>query len=229
MSTLTNTVTNILRQQGLAPLAFNLNGIEVTGQKLAAVADAIAHGKIRCLTVKAFQNQGKLAQGMTVAARYDITKNALLFESESYGNAPGEDRTIVHESVHAIFDLNAPSPKGKKNLAVDDEAAAILTEAFYIRLCGKRVGGFKMMADGPQEHALDLADEILEETKNFTAKPEAYVLSPAQLMKLRTAVARDWNFVSFVDTDGSLTDNSGLMYVYDGVAKCGGGKKVCKY
>ena len=229
MSTLTNTVTNILRQQGLAKLAFNLGGLEVTGQKLYAVADAIGHGRIQCLTVDAFQNQGKLAAGMTVAARYDIAKNALLFESSSYGNAPGEDRTVVHESVHAIFDLNAPGGKGKQNLAIDDEAAAILTEAFYIRLCEKKVGGFKMMADGPQEHALNLADEVLLETDNFNARPETYILKADQLLKLRAAVARDWNFVSYTDTDGSFTDNSGLKYVYDGVAKCVAGKNGCRH
>jgi hypothetical protein len=222
---LTNTVTSILRQPGLAKLAFNLGGLEVTGSKLGSVADAIAAGKIKCLTVTEFVSQGKneLAAGMTVAARYEIKKNAMVFEKESYGSSPGEDRTIVHEAVHAIFDLNA-GPKGKQNLAVDDEAAAVLTEAFYIRLCNKPVGGFKMMVDGPQEHALNLADEVLIETDNFVAKPGTYMLRPDQLESLRAAVAKDWNFTTFVGKDGLPTDNRNLKYVYDGVPKCPGGK-----
>lgn len=223
---LINTVTNILRQPCLARMAFDLGGLEVTGARLAAVAEAITAGKIKCLTVREFASQGKneLASGMMVAARYEIKNNAMVFESESYGNAIGEDRTIVHEAVHAIFDLNA-GPKGKHNLAVDDEAAAVLAEAFYIRLCNKPIGGFKMMVDGPQEHALNLADEILIETDSFVGKPATYTISAEQLVYLRAAIARDWNFRTFVGSDGRWTDNSKLKYVYDGVPKCGGGTR----
>jgi hypothetical protein len=222
---LTNTVSGILRQPGLIKMAFNLGGLEVTGAKLASVADAIAAGKIKCLTVREFTSQGKneLASGMTVAARYEIKNNAMVFESENYGNAIGEDRTILHEAVHAIFDLNAGA-KGKQNLAVDDEAAAVLAEAFYIRLCNKPIGGFKMMVDGPQDQALRLADEILMETGNFVTKPGTYVISGIQLQDLRSATAKDWNFTKFVGSDGLSTDNSKLKYVYDGVPKCSGGK-----
>ena len=225
--TLTTTVTSILRQAGLNKLAFSLGGLEVTGAKLASVADAISAGKIKCLTVTEFASQGKneLAAGMTVAARYEIKNNAMVFERESYGGAIGEDRTIVHEAVHAVFDLNA-GPKGKQNLAVDDEAAAVLTEAFYIRLCGKPLGGFKMMADGPQDQALRLVDEVLLETDNFVAKPGTYKFSFDQLKDLRAAVAKDWNFTKFVGSDGLKTDNRKLRYVYDGVPKCPG--KACK-
>ena len=91
-------------------------------------------------------------------------------------------------------------------------------------MCGKPLGGFKMMVDGPQEHALNLADEVLMETNNFTTNKGTYILKADQLHNLRAAVARDWNFTKFVGTDGFLTDNTKLKYVYDGMPKCPGGK-----
>lgn len=216
---LTETVLEILRQPGLARLGFQLGGLLVTGQKLAAVTEAIQCGKIACLTVSEFKSQGadELVAGMSVAARYEIKNNAMVFESANYGKAPGEDRTIVHESVHAMFDLHA-GPKGAQNLAVEDEAAAVLTEAFYIRLCDKRVGGFKMMAEGPQEAALDLVDGLL--AGNLNTIPGTFLLKPEQTQMLLRATAKDWNFTKYVGKDGLPTDNSKARYVYDGIVKC---------
>jgi hypothetical protein len=224
-STLVKTVTEILKHTGLFRMAFKVGNLEVTGSKLADVGEAIKGGRIRCLTKDEFASQGndELAAGMTVAARYEIKNNAMLFESENYGEKLGEDRTIVHEAVHAMFDMQA-GPRGKQNLAVDDEAAAVLAEAFFIRLCNKPLGGFKMMVDGPQDLALRLADEVLVETENFVGKSGIYTFTPEQLKDLRAAVRRDWNFTKFVAKDGLPTDNRKLRYVYDGIPKCPGGK-----
>jgi hypothetical protein len=224
-STLVETVTGILKETGLLRMAFKVGDLEVTGSKLKEVADAISAGSIKCLTKEEFISQGtdELAAGMTVAARYEIKNDAMVFQSQNYGHKLGEDRTILHEAVHAMFDMQA-GPRGKQNLAVDDEAAAVLTEAFYIRLCNKPLGGFKMMVDGPQDHALRLADEVLVETENFMGKAGIYAFRPDQLNDLREAVAKDWNFRKFKGKDGLLTDNRKLRYVYDGIPKCPGGK-----
>lgn len=219
-SVLRSTVTKILRQEGVSKISFKLGGLLVSGEQLVQVANAIDAGRISCLTTAQFESQGKdeLAHGMTVAARYQIKKNAMVLESEGYGNALGEDRTILHEAVHAMFDLHLPA--GTKNLSRDDEAAAVMAEAFYIRLCGKPVGGFAMMIDGPQREALRLVDEIRVATNDFNSMPSPYVFPDRDIVTFRTAVSNNWNFKVFKDSDGRWTNNSKMKYTYDGVAKC---------
>ncbi|MGH7784740.1 MAG: hypothetical protein ACREO5_12975, partial [Candidatus Binatia bacterium] len=214
--TLTNTVLSILRQPGIGQINFQLGALLVTGQKLAQVAQAIADGKIECLTVKELKaGPTGLAKGMVIEARYKEELNAMLFRDENYGTAAGEDRTIVHEAVHAMFDLTAPG-LNFKTLSIDDESAAVLTEALYIKLCGKPLGGFKMVVDGPQDEAWRLAGLMSLATDNFTTGGGTFMLTPDQTEDLRKAVAVDWNFVKKPDKVGSgYTDDSTSQYVYN--------------
>ena len=222
------TVVRILRQPGLTNMNFELGGLRVSGPQFARVADAIEAGRIKCWTVTEFESQGVngLAPGMVVNARYGIDSNAMLFSSEDFGTNPGEDRTIVHEAVHAAFDLDAPVGKKTQTLSIDDEAAAVVAVAFYIRLCNKPVGGFLMDADGPEKPALDLVDRIADRRGPVPVWRGPYRFSLEDTRPIRDGAARKWNFNKFRDTDGSQVDNSGARYVYDGVPLCS--KKGCK-
>lgn len=222
------TASKILRQPGLMNINFELNGLRVIGSQFARVAEAIESGRIKCWTVTEFKSQGVngLAPGMVVNARYGIDSNAMLFSSEDFGTNPGEDRTIVHEAVHAAFDLDAPVGQKTQTLSIDDEAAAVVAVAFYIRACNKPVGGFLMDADGPEKPALELVDSLADRSGPVPIWRGPYRFSPMDIQPIKDGTARKWNFNSYVDKDGSQVDNSGARYVYDGVPVCS--KKGCK-
>src|SRR4030095_10804716 len=128
----------------------------------------IGDGTIACEAVDSFKPQvGGLAPGMVTSARYDIDANTMLFSREDFGTSKvSEEITIVHEATHAIFDLFAKS-KDDRTLSIDDESAAVLASALYIRLCDKNPGNFTMFIDGPEDEALKLADKMIAETGGF--------------------------------------------------------------
>ena len=223
--TLKKNVLQILKTPGMEKINFQLGTLMVTGPRIGQVAQAIDDGKIQCLTVKEME-QGPVAlpKGVTIEAKYKEELNAMLFRDENYGTASGEDRTIVHEAVHASFDLLAPG-LNFRTLAMDDESAAVLTEAIYIKVCNRPIGGFKMMAGGPQEEAWNLAGLMSTETENFT-KGGIYMLTLTQTADLRAAVAKDWGFVVTKDKTGS-TDNTKVPYIYNGMVRCSK-RGVCK-
>ena len=215
------TVLTILRRPGVWKIGFDLAGLTVTGMRYSMVAKAVADGSIECLAVDKFESQGpdSLAPGMVTAARYDIQKNAMLFPREDYGSKPSEERAIFHEATHAIFDLFASS-HDDRTLAINDESAAVLAEALYLRLTDRPMGNFTMWIDGPQDNALKLADKMMAETGDFEKDKRTYFLKPQQTQKLRDAVAIDWHFTTYTGSDGLPTDSSKVRYIYDGVVKC---------
>jgi hypothetical protein len=219
---LANTVTRILRQPGIWKIGYDLNGLCVTGMRFSLVAKAIADGTIACESVDSFKPQvGGLAPGMVTTARYEIHANTMLFSREDFGASKvSEEITIVHEATHAIFDLFAKS-KDDRTLSIDDESAAVLASALYIRLCSKNPGNFTMFVDGPEDEALKLADRMIAETGGVERDKRTYFLKPHQTKRLRNAVAKGWNFVKKPpEPDGSVTDSSGVQYIYNGVVKC---------
>jgi hypothetical protein len=219
--TLAKTVTRILRQPGISKIGFDLKGLCVTGMRYSMVAKAVEDGKIECRVEDKFKPQSKdeLAPGMEVVARYKAELNAMVFSRENYGANGREERTIIHEATHAIFDLFARSANDR-TLSIDDESAAVLAEALYIRLCDKPAGNFAMFIDGPQDEALKLADKMVAETGNFERDRRTYLLKLPQIEKLRNAVAQDWHFTKYIGSDGLPTDATGSKYIYDGVVKC---------
>jgi len=219
---LANTVLRILRQPGISKMGFELGGLVVTGVRYSMVAKAVEDGKIECQVMDKLPSQGKdeLATGMVAVARYKAELNAMIFSREDYGSTKvSEETTVVHEATHAIFDLFAKS-QDDRTLAMNDESAAVLAEALYLRLCDKPPGSFAMFIDGPQDEALKLADRMMAETGDFERDRRTYFLKPQQTQKLRDAVARDWNFTIRVEADGSVTNSTGIQYIYDGVVKC---------
>jgi hypothetical protein len=226
--TLASTVSKTLRQHGLSKVNFKFCGLTVTGSHFIRVADAVDAGRIKCWTASVFKSQGKdeLAKGMIVNARYDLEPNAMVFSDETFGSGPGEDRSIVHEAVHAAFDLDAPTGKKTSTLSIDDESAAVLAVAFYIRLCDRPIGGFLMDADGPEKPALALVDSLADRTGDVPTWTGPYTFEPLDVQAIRNGTAMKWNFRSFIDTDGRPTDRSGAKYVYDGVPVCA--NNACK-
>lgn len=224
--TLKNTVSRILRTPGMEKIGFQLGALTVTGQKIAQVAQAIDAGRIECRSVGQIKSGGPVSpgKGNVIEAQYKEELNAMLFPNESYGTGPGEDRTIVHEAVHAAFDLLSPG-LNFRTLAVDDESAAVLTEALYIKVCGRPLGGFKMVVDGPQDEAWKLAGLMSSATEDFTSGG-IYALDAADTAALRAAVAKDWGFVKVKDKTG-YSDNSTAQYIYNGMVKCNKGA-ACK-
>ena len=222
------TASRILRQPGLANINFELGGLKVSGLQFAQVAAAIESSRIKCWTVKEFESQGseQLAPGMIVNARYRIEPNAMLFSSDDFGTNPGEDRTIVHEAVHAAFDLEAPVGKQTQTLSIDDESAAVVAVAFYIRLCNRPIGGFLMDADGPEKPALELVDRLAERSGPVPVWRGPFRFSAEDIQPIRNGTARKWNYTKYIDKDGHQADDSGAIYTYDGVPVCS--KKGCK-
>ena len=219
---LAKTVTGILRQPGIWKIGFDMHGLTVTGMRYSMVAKAVEDGKIECHVVDQLRSQDKdhLAPGMVTVARYSAELNAMIFPRETYGSAKvSEETVVVHEATHAIFDLFAKS-SDDRTLAMSDESAAVLAEALYLRLCNKNPGNFTMFIDGPQDEAMKLADRMIAQTGNFNRDQRTYFLKPQQTQKLRDAVGKDWNFTIRAETDGSVTDSTGVQYIYDGVVKC---------
>jgi hypothetical protein len=219
--TLAATVLRILREPGIQKINFSLNAIIVKGQDYAPVAQAIADGRIQCQVVKQFASQGELARGMSVEARYETDSNVMLFQRANYGSTASEERTILHEATHAMFDLRGSKKHNIRQISIDDESAAVLVEALYTRLCKKELMGFKMVQYGPQDEALRIADNMMAERNNFEDDTSMYVLKEEDLQMLRAAVATDWNFTRVVDKKtGTITDNTGALYIYNGVGLC---------
>jgi hypothetical protein len=219
--TLAATAARILRQPFVQKIGFDLNGLTVTGMRYSMVAKAIEDGKIECRVEADIKptNKDELAPDTKIEAQYRASQNAMVFPSSSYGSLGWEERTIFHEATHAIFDLFATSANDR-TLAIDDETAAVLAEAHYVRLCPRPTGNFAMWVDGRGERALKIVDKMMAETGDFERKRGTYFLMPQQTASLREAVAADWHFVKYIDSQGYPTDSTGVQYIYDGVVSC---------
>src|SRR5205085_6981538 len=133
-----------------------------------------------------------------------------------YGSTGWEERIIFHEATHAIFDLFATSTNDQ-TLAIEDESAAVLAEAHYVRLSPKHTGNMAMFVDGPGDRALKLVDQMMVKTGDFERVRGTYFLTPIETQPLRDAVAVDWHFVKYIDSNGIPSDATNTKYIYDGV------------
>lgn len=191
---------------------FELNGLRVTGLGYGRVRNAVEAGKISCDV--GVPQRASLPAGNVAAAQYDPQANQFRFSRESFGSAVrSEQVSIVHEATHAQFDLAGPK-QGNYVLAIDDEAAAWLAESLFARLAENNIGGTYVtgviIPGSAESEALNLADTILAETQDLmkVKGPWPYRVRPNAVATLRTAVARDYNF---------LGDHAGIKDVYDGI------------
>jgi len=216
----------ILRQSFVQKIGYDLHGLTVTGVRYSMVAKAIEDGSIECKVESDIQpdSTDDLANASgpmktIIEAQYRPSKNTMVFPSEDYGKNGWEERTIFHEATHAIFDLFAKS-KDDRTLSVEDETAAVLAEAHYVRLCPHSTGNFAMWVDGRGERALKVVDRMMQKTGDFERDRRTYFLQPAEYQSLKEAVAQDWKFIQYRDKQGYLTDASRRQYIYDGVVSC---------
>lgn len=222
--TLAATVSRILRHPEISKIAFKLNGLQVDAAGFADVANAIDAKRIECQNVAEFDKQRATAAGTVVEARYSIKGDAMLFPNPSYGSTASEECTIVHEAVHAMFDLRTAG-KAQSNLAIDDEAAAVLAEALYVILC-KSTGGkmipvnYRMVVESPQDEGWQVANNMVLSGKPMTAG-NPYVLDQLEIQALKNSVASTYKLNKYIDKQGIKSDDSGLRYIYDGVPICG--------
>jgi hypothetical protein len=224
--TLASRVRQILLHPGLLEIAFQLGRIQVTGMMFPQVAQAVTTGRIKCWTVAEFNSQGRddLVGGRRIEAEYKTTPNAMVFQRSDYGITPSEEQTIVHEAVHAALDLSVA--RGRLvTLSIEDEAAATLASAFYIKLCNPNEDGFRMGGGGHAE-ALELAEQALKYPGNYTVTNGRYMFTEIETEALRYAVATARKFNKHIGSDGLPTDASGAIYTYEGVPVCG--KSGCK-
>jgi hypothetical protein len=219
--TLAATVARILRQPFIQKIGFDLHGLTVTGMRYSMVAKAVEDGKIECHVESDIKPKTKdeLAEGTKIEAQYRPSQNAMVFSNAGYGSLGWEERTIFHEATHAIFDLYASS-SNDQTLAIEDETAAVLAEAHYVRLSPRPTGNFAMWVDGRGERALKVVDAMIAATGNFERDKRTYFLRPDQTANLREAVAADWHFTKYKDSQGFDTDSTGVKYIYDGVVSC---------
>ena len=182
----------------------------MTGVRYSMVAKAIEDGKIECRVESDIKPKTKdeLAPDTFIEAQYRAPQNAMVFPRESYGSVVYEERTIFHEATHAIFDLFAAS-SNTQTLAIEDETAAVLAEAHYVRLSPRPTGNFAMMIDGRGERALKLVDRMMAKTGDFERDDRTYENSIADLKRLCQSVksvgvkpvAMLWNVASIRVTD----------------------------
>jgi hypothetical protein len=224
--TLVSTALGVLREPGIWKIGFDLNGLCVTGQRYAMVAAAIEDGKIACEAVDRFPLKPgqKLPPGTKIGAVYDPDADTIYFPREDYGKSSGYEKTVIlHEATHAIFDLFAKTGDDRV-LAINDEAAAVLAQAHYLRLCApndsQAIHRFSMMIDGPGELALKLVDKMMDDTGDFMKDRRTYFLRPEQTSKLRAAVATEWGLIRETQPDGTISDRTGELSIYNGVVTC---------
>ena len=139
---------------------------------LGQVADRLRKGKIHIDV-----DPAKLGPG--VFAQYRPRRHTFVFPSPFFGRDVFEQAAILHESVHAAWDVIG---HGKRFRSIDDEASAYLAESFFLLSAGIT---FDQLDDASL--ALQLAFTI---AKSMRDKKQSSV--PADdLVLLRNGVNRD--------------------------------------
>jgi hypothetical protein len=139
---------------------------------LAQVADRLRKGKLHIEV-----DPTKLGPG--VFAQYRPRRHTFIFSSPFFGQNVLEQAEILHESVHAAWDIIG---HGKRFRSIDDEASAYLAESFFLLGAGV---SFDQLDEASL--ALQLAFTIAE---NMRDKKQSLV-SADDLVLLRNGVNRD--------------------------------------
>ncbi len=129
----------ILRNGDTARIRFSFNGAAVTAMSLGTpisidgstfrrVATALANNTLHVV-------ENHFSENKMVYAAWDDDANGYEANTFYLGNTPRYSRDfnglVVHESVHAFFDLTRFSVQW-----VDNEAAAYIAQAYYLRNSG---------------------------------------------------------------------------------------------
>ena len=139
---------------------------------LGQVADRVRKGKIHIEV-----DPAKL--GPDVVAQYRPRRHTFIFSSPFFGQNVFEQAAILHESVHAGWDVIGD---GKRFRSIDDEASAYLAQSFFLMSAGIKFD----QLDEPSL-ALQLAFTIAETMRDKKQSS----LSADDLVLLRNGVNRD--------------------------------------
>lgn len=159
-----STVLTVLRGDAAHRICFNFTGIngirvEVDRRSFERVATAIENGSVHLLTASTMPLAGAQAVYYSGAATVTATDGSTInIQANSLFVPPIHGRVqegyLMHEGVHASLDLTASSAIR----AVDDEAAAYITDALYYRMTGRDRARYNREA---WEHARTVASSIL--------------------------------------------------------------------
>jgi hypothetical protein len=118
-------ITEIVTSPEARRIDFTLASISVDGAGLYTVATALAAGVISA-TVRAMENPGAQAE-------YQNSGNYFTFPTVSFGGTNPEKMAILHESVHAMQDVNLgrPSRGTASTYETENEAAAYVAGCLY--------------------------------------------------------------------------------------------------
>jgi hypothetical protein len=208
---------------------FEINGLRVTGQRYAMLADLISNGTVECHVDSYIKPKikGHYQAGTQVEAMFDTLQHALVFRTQDYGQDKFEDgynkdagdasfekRNMFHEATHAIFDVFTTSGEDHVR-GLEDEVVAVLAEAYFVKLCpGYSSTTFDGLAGGSGQRALELFKELKERTHDFQDRT-VQVLRLPDYRLLKEAVAIEWDYLNHLPQGGS--DRSDEKHIYTGL------------
>lgn len=138
---LANKVAAIFESPQAARIHFRLGRLEVSPQRLRGVGKAIKKGDIKIEISKT----GKL-----LSAAYSPHSDTLTLPDDKLASVSSR-AAVLHEGIHALVDIY----KCKEVTVLNDEAAAYLAEAIYLRAAHSWVGG-----GGAEMAIYDAADKV---------------------------------------------------------------------
>jgi hypothetical protein len=123
---ITQTVLGVLRNQHTQRINFNFANINITPNDFTLVAQAIEQGRITVM-------EGGVADGMAkyTAADEGNSKANTMYVGKNTTSQDVLDSLLVHEAVHAVFDLRRTFIPW-----LDNEMIAYIAQGFYLKNAG---------------------------------------------------------------------------------------------
>ena len=162
----------ILSKPEVLKMRFTCGTRSLNSVILSQVADRLRKGKILI-------DVDPTKLGPDVVAQYRPRRHTFIFSSPFFGQNVFEQAAILHESVHAAWDIIG---HGKRFRSIDDEASAYLAESSFLLSVGIT---FDQLGDASL--ALQLAFTIAQ---NMRDKKQSSV-SADDLVLLRNGINRD--------------------------------------
>lgn len=162
----------ILSKPEVLKMRFTCGTRNLNSAILSQVADRLRKGKIHIEV-----DPTKL--GPDIVAQYRPRRHTFIFSSPFFGQNVFEQAAILHESVHAAWDVIG---QGKRFRSIDDEASAYLAESSFLLSAGIT---FDQLGDASL--ALQLAFTIAQTMRD---KKQSSV-SADDLVLLRNGINRD--------------------------------------
>lgn len=151
---------SILTNRHSQGISFSFTGssgqtVSVNGTSFQRVADALRGGTVNVISGGAFPGAARYS------ARLDLrggTSENTFYVGENDYSSPLFHALIVHESVHASFDLTRSVLPW-----VDNEAAAYIAQGYYLRNARARVGALTRVGAGNETY---LGVRLVEAVQN---------------------------------------------------------------